>query len=193
MPYERLRSRLTAQRRYLRNGREVEELAQAYISAYHDASPHESFRDAMDEATKTRENERGLIKGVGPEEKVGRQRMAPKGTIRQFLKDYPEFRTHKAQARYGLDPRYSWWNMPMAGRKKLQEEREAGNYGGKDAAGSDKVPYLFAQDQSHPAWLAAGQKAAIDGWKSVEKAMVQWRKRGRAQVLFLFRQRLRDL
>lgn len=189
MPFEKLRAHYAAQRRYLRNGRELEDLLARLSGIYQNVASSDSFAEAVGTITATRENERGLVKGMGPEEKVGRQGRAPRGTIRQFLQDYPEFRRKNR----GGDKSTAWRRLPPVARIILQEEREQGRYGGAEAAGVGKVPYFFPQDQSLAPWQQAGEDAAIPGKYELNDAIEGWRERVVPQVLAQFRRRLRAL
>jgi hypothetical protein len=78
---------------------------------------------------------------------------APKGTIKDFLRDHPQYKVkgkdRKAQ-RYWHAP---WWFLPTEGKRKLWEMREQGMYGGIPG----KAPYWHVLDKGHGrrAWVSA--------------------------------------
>lgn len=64
--------------------------------------------------------------------------------------------------------RYAWWLLSHKQKQKLEQEREAGRFGGETAKAADKAPYYWAQEHGEP-------KAAIGAKGYVRDAFNRWR------------------
>lgn len=102
--------------------------------------------------------------GVGSYDDLGSapEDPAPKGTIKDFLSDFPQYKSKDKKDRYWHAP---WWFLPAAGKKKLMEMREQGRYGGEPG----KAPYWHVLDVGH------GRRAWVTGHHYVGKSTEQIR------------------
>ena len=103
----------------------------------------------------------GIGEGAGsPDDK------APRGTIADFLEAYPQFKTKK-----GIPSRLAWWVLSGEAKATLQQEREAGRFGGETGVGAGRSPYLWVQDGTTPGGLAGAAKASIQPQEFLRTAM----------------------
>lgn len=49
------------------------------------------------------------------------------------------------------DKSKAWWKMPTSYKQLLQEKREEGFFGGKDAVAAKRAPYFWGQEYGNPA------------------------------------------
>lgn len=110
--------------------------------------------------------------GVGSYDDLGSapEDEAPKGTIREFLRDYPEYKAAKGVP-YWHSP---WWYLPAEGKRKLFQEREMGKYGGE----TGKAPYWHVIDTGY------GRRAYVKPTHYVNRST--------HEIEVLIRQRIRD-
>ena len=83
---------------------------------------------------------------VGPGQPLPDPQAAPRGTIRDFLREYPEYRTGER-----IPQGMAWWHLPKAGKVKLKEERMAGRFGGDPP----RAPYWLIAEYGSTAGITA--------------------------------------
>jgi len=74
-----------------------------------------------------------------------------------------------ATGAYGRTPANSsmaWWNLTPRQKRLLQEQRLAGEFGGKTAAGVGNAPYFWAQEYGNAAANIVAQGFATKAWES---------------------------
>ena len=62
---------------------------------------------------------------------------------------------------------FAWWYLSKKQKQVLEEQRQAGRFGGESAKGAGKAPYFWAQEYGEP-------KAAIEAQGVVTKAVDEW-------------------
>ena len=62
---------------------------------------------------------------------------------------------------------FAWWYLSKKQKQVLEEQRQAGRFGGESAKGVGKAPYFWAQEYGEP-------KAAIEAQGVVTKAVEEW-------------------
>jgi len=87
--------------------------------------------------------------GVGPYSEMGDpRREAPRGTIKEFLQDYPQYYERGWKRKVGWPPSQAWWILPYEGKRQLDWSRSAGMYGG--AVDGKVIPaYWYLQEAGH--------------------------------------------
>lgn len=177
--HERLRSRLNAQRAEMRNGDYIRHMIDDARTIILENSPTltGTLRRNITERTPIRENKDGFVGGLGPRSSVGYEdRGAPRGTIRAFLRDFPQFRKKDRGKGDWFHPSEAWKELGPEGQRVLQEQREAGNYGGlNQGVAAGKSAYFFPQEGSFPDWSASGKKANIFPQGFVKRSLDEWR------------------
>ena len=63
---------------------------------------------------------------------------------------------------------FAWWYLSKKQKQILEEQRQAGRFGGESAKGVGKAPYYWAQEHGEP-------KAMIQAQHVVAEAVEQWR------------------
>lgn len=126
-----------------------------------------------------------MVFSIGNVRRVGNQVRAPRGTIKAFLRDHPEFRLKrnllnqlggKSTWTGHWQPRQAWWRLSRNAKRVLQQERLAGKYGGAgNGIGSDKAAYLYPQSGDRPEWEASAAAAGITPSYFLEAARVDFR------------------
>lgn len=186
MLHERLRQRLIRQRAELRSGKYIEALGEDMKALLQDNAPSQTG-NLVGNLTATsgiKENTSGFRIGFGSRSRIGISNIgAPRGTIKQFLDDYPQFKRNWSLVRSAAR---AWWALPAEGKELLQQERLAGNYGGIGAIGVGKSPYLYPQEGSFSSWEASAGKANIRPTKFVNIAVNEWRYSSVPRVMRLF-------
>lgn len=186
MPLEGLIARINAQKKEMRNGDYIRDMvkdARFYIA---NNTPEKSGQMSRNLRVQTgpRETAQGFVAGLGPRSRVGNDRQpAPRGTIYQFLRDYPQFTeggtgnkvSKAAKGKHGFVWRGAWQSLSANAKRLLQEKREQGLYGGsQDGAATDKSPWFFVQEGSLPPWKESADKALIHTTYFLQTAMEQW-------------------
>jgi len=179
MAYERLRQRINSQLHEMRNGdyiRDMVEDARTIIS-YNSPSLTGTLRRNIIEKTPVRETSKGFTAGLGPRGRVGfEDRGSPRGTIKAFLRDFPQFRKKQQGKGDWFPASDAWKELGPEGQRVLQQQREAGNYGGLDqGVGVGKSAYFFVQEGSFPDWRSSGLKASLSGTGFVKRSLDEWR------------------
>lgn len=70
---------------------------------------------------------------------------------------------------------FAWWFLSRKQKQVLQEQREAGKFGGQNAAGVGRAPYFWSQEEGNEA-------ASIKPHHHVENAWDRYRARARAII-----------
>jgi hypothetical protein len=127
----------------------------------------------------------GLRAGLGDRGLVGDESVAsPSGVIRDFLNDFPQYRTPVDQRKYGVGKASAWWDLPQEGKDELQIQRESGNYGGADqGVGAKMSAYFFQQEGGLDGWMESATAAGIHSTEFVKKALEEWRSDYRGLVV----------
>jgi hypothetical protein len=63
---------------------------------------------------------------------------------------------------------FAWWYLSKKQKQILEEQRQAGRFGGESAKGVGKAPYFWAQEYGEP-------KAMIEAQGVVTEAVEDWR------------------
>jgi len=84
---------------------------------------------------------------VGPGEVLPEMEGASRGTIRDFLQEFPQYRTGLR----GQGRERAWWMLPYAGKVKLKEERMNGRFGGFPP----RAPYWLIAEYGSVAGISA--------------------------------------
>jgi hypothetical protein len=215
--HTRLRERLLAQRKVLSSAQWLEDLGRRLSDNLAGQDIPESFAEKVGKLTGVRESAKGLSLGMGPKALVGRDTSGGdmRGTIAAFLRDYPQFRSRSKRRVFQeypesvlrrspwlrgqgetfeqiADRRQAWFNLPAAGKRRLQEEREGGRYGGALAAQAGLAPYFYGHDKSRAKWQAAGYAAGlVSSPQWVLTALELWERNDLPQVLVQFHARLK--
>lgn len=168
-----LRERINMQWREMRNGDYLRDLVSDAKNIIREQTPAKTATMVrnLTTATPVREGSQGLSAGLGDRKLVGYESLgAPRGTIKAFLRDYPEFRT---RARVPEDK--AWSYLSAEGKAVLQLEREGGKYGGSDqGVGVGKSAYFFQQEGSLDGWAGSAAKANITPTHFMSRAMSEW-------------------
>ena len=174
------------QRAELRSGKYIEALGEDMKSLLQENAPSQTG-NLVSNLTATsgiKENASGFRVGFGSRSRIGTSNTgAPRGTIKQFLDDYPEFKRNWSLVR---SANRAWWALPAEAKALLQEERLAGNYGGINAIGVGKSPYLYPQEGSFSSWEASAGKAGVHPTKFINIAVNEWRYSSVPKVLRMF-------
>lgn len=110
---------------------------------------------------------------LGDRTQLGNPGRAPRGTIRAFLRDYPQYRLRGKKRQF--QARQAWWVLSGAAKRKLQELRMQGLYGGGyQGIGSNKAAYFYPQEGSDEEWGASAQAAGIMSQHFVSEAVQIW-------------------
>lgn len=187
MLHQRLYDRLKRQQSGLRNAIYIEDIGKdmkVLIQTYAPSQTGTLVRN-LTTSSGISESQKGFRIGFGPRAKIGVSNIgAPRGTIAQFLIDYPQFRRNWSFVRTKSN---AWWALPIEGRELLQQEREIGNYGGLDQGiGKEMSAYLFPQEGTNSNWKSSSKKANITPTGFIQKAVNQWRKSSRHKVVAEF-------
>lgn len=67
-----------------------------------------------------------------------------------------------------IGSQFAWWYLSTKQKKVLEEQRQAGRFGGETAKGVGKAPYFWAQEHGEPKAMIPAQHAAAG-------AVEQWR------------------
>lgn len=127
---------------------------------------------------------------IGDMRGLGNANRAPRGTIAAFLRDFPQYRMRRKRP---FVKSQAWWELSRAGKRKLQELRMAGLYGGGyQGIGSGKAGYFYQQEGSLPDWAQSAAEAGIHPTHFVEEAVRIWTSRDVPRVLAQFKRDLRD-
>lgn len=111
---------------------------------------------------------------IGDARGLGNANRAPRGTIKQFLKDYPQYRLRRKQGQF-FTRSEAWWMLSRAGKAKLQELRQQGLYGGGyQGIGSGKAAYFYPQEGSQADWADSAKGAGITPTHFVRDAVQIW-------------------
>ncbi len=111
---------------------------------------------------------------LGDQARLGNPDRAPRGTIRAFLKDYPQYRRRGKNSK-SFQARQAWWLLSPAAKAKLQELRGSGLYGGGyQSIGSNKAAYFYQQEGSEPEWSASAEAAGITPTHFVRNSVDAW-------------------
>lgn len=176
MLHERLYKRLEEQRHKLRDGGYIEALGQDAKILLQTNAPSQTGTLVRNLGTSSgvHENQKGFTLGYGRRQNVGQSKIgAPRGTIRSFLRDYPEFRRNWSFVKAMGSP---WKALPIEGRAKLQEERMNGSYGGSNqGAGVGMSAYLYPQEGTFDEWNRSAAKAGIEPLHFIDIALTEWR------------------
>lgn len=129
------------------------------ILAVHAPTDSETLQGILLDSRDEQRTPDGFWVGVGSYDALGAAPTdsAPRGTIEQFLQDYPRFR---------LPPRdrppkhLAWWVLPNEAKVLLEQGRRRGEYGGIPT----KAPYWHIQNVGSAA-------ATIVGNQYVERAL----------------------
>lgn len=118
-----------------------------------------------------------MVFSVGNMRQVGNASRAPRGTIKAFLDDHPEYKMARNRARRGpFRPSQAWWILPQRAKDMLQRERQAGKYGGNyQGVASNRAAYLYPQSGERAEWRASAAAAGITPSFFIEAARVDWR------------------
>ena len=142
-----------------------------------DKAPIESglLRKRIQEKGPIRATPDGHKGGVGHYSVIGDPDVsAPSGTIADFLKDNPQFRTGLR----GHRPQHAWWALPYAGRQVLDMLRDqTGAYGG--AQGGNVVPaYWYLQEMgTYPAPKGGRPKGFVEkSYQEIERRLANMTK-----------------
>lgn len=197
MAHERLRRRINAQLKEMRNGDYIHAMVEdaRTIIAYNTPSLTGTMRRNLTERTPIRETKDGFRAGLGPRDSVGwENRGAPRGTIRAFLRDFPQFRKKGRGKGDWFHPSEAWKELGPEGQRVLQEQRMAGNYGGlNQGVGAGKSAYFFPQEGSFPDWKASGMKASLSGSYFVKRSLDEWRELVLPAIIRQFKSRFTSL
>lgn len=177
MLHQRLYERLTRQRSKVRDVKYIEDLGKTMkvlLVTYAPSQTGTLVRN-LTISSGISENRNGYSIGFGPKSKIGVSNIgAPRDTITQFLKDFPQFRRNWSFVKTKSN---AWWALPAEAREILQAEREAGNYGGiEQGVGKDMSAYLYQQEGTNSAWKDSARKAKIKPTGFITKAVNQWKK-----------------
>lgn len=111
---------------------------------------------------------------IGDARGLGNANRAPRGTIKAFLKDFPQYRLRRKQGQF-FSRSEAWWMLSHAGKAKLQELRQQGLYGGGyQGIGSGKAAYFYPQEGSQPEWGDSARRAGITPTHFVGEAVQVW-------------------
>jgi hypothetical protein len=163
--------RLQRQSAALGDPQNVVRLADWLSSAFADLAPVGKTRTLIRNLTRIgnlRVVQDGVYEiGVGDGQAVGSpEDKAPPGTLAAFLSAHKEFKTRR-----GVPSRYAWWLLSPEAKRVLQDEREAGKFGGETGVGAGRSPYMWVQDGSTGGGRAGAQKAAIRPQDFIEPAL----------------------
>jgi len=169
----------------MRNGDYIREMvrdAQAIIQVTAPSDSGQMIRN-LTTATPIQEGARGFTAGLGPRSKLGDENVpAPRGVIAQFLNDFPKFRK-RPQFRTGGKER-AWWDLPRAGKEKLEAMRKAGYYGGsQQGIATGKSPWFFPQEGTLDGWGASAANAGITPTAFLRESMNIWARESIGRVL----------
>lgn len=64
---------------------------------------------------------------------------APRGTIREFLRDFPQYRRREG----GVPRNMAWIMLSREGKAELRRQRRAGRYGGETSYAVGRAPYFW--------------------------------------------------
>lgn len=185
MALEGLVARIQSQAHEMRNGDYIRDMAKDAQAIIQVTAPSDSGQMVRNLSTLTdlREGERGFEIGLGDRSKVGNENIpAPRGTIQAFLDDYPQFRK-RPQYRTGGKER-AWWDLPRAGKEKLESLRKAGLYGGSDQGfATGKSPWFFPQEGSLDGWGASAKAAGITPTGFLKQSMQIWESVSRGRIM----------
>jgi len=70
---------------------------------------------------------------------------------------------------------FAWWYLSAKQKKVLEEQRQAGRFGGESAKGVGKAPYYWAQEHGEPKAMIVAQHPvadAIEEWNIEANAIV---------------------
>jgi hypothetical protein len=110
---------------------------------------------------------------IGDKRALGNDSRAPRNTIRDFLRDHPEFRRKRKRGRFTA--RQAWWILPPKAKQLLQQERMAGKYGGAyQGYASNKAAYFYQQEGSDPEWANSAKEAGISPTHFVANSIENW-------------------
>lgn len=175
MYHQRLFTRLERQRRTLRSAKFIEDLGSTLKVNLQENAPTQTGTLIRNLGTTSgvRETAEGLRLGYGQRSAIGPDDQgAPRGTIKAFLRDFPEFKRKWSRVKTA---NRAWWALPQAGKEELQRQRQAGRYGGESGVGAKKSPYLYPQSGAFPGWQRAAAKASISSRDFIETALADWR------------------
>lgn len=77
---------------------------------------------------------------------------------------------------------FAWWYLSAKKKRVLEEQRQAGRFGGETAKGVGLAPYYWAQEHGE-------DEASIEAQHVVDKAVKGWRAEANAIVASFVRAR----
>ncbi len=93
---------------------------------------------------------------------------APRGTIKAFLEWY-RGKTSKSRGRGNGSWAFAWWYLSSKEKEVLQQQREAGRFGGETTYAVERSPYIWSHDMGNA-------KANIRGRGFINEGIASWRK-----------------
>jgi len=145
-----------------------------------------------------------MVFSVGNMRQVGNPGRSPRGTIKAFLRDHPEFRNSGNKFMQGkpgvispwfkansFRPSQAWWRLSRKAKQLLQQERLAGKYGGGyQGIGTSRAAYLYPQSGDRPEWQDSADAADITPSHFIEAALVDWRQQDAPAALRRYAQQV---
>lgn len=156
----------------------VNMLAEELALELRSVSPFETgaMSDALGYVSQPEKTGKGWKVGVGNRKYLGdKETPSPKGTIWAFLKDYPQFFKfpREINGRKNYSKATAWRDLPEAGKRMLDGQRQAGKYGG---IGANYARYIWAQNDGNAGAGITAQnflETAIKSWKAKVPELVR--------------------
>lgn len=170
----------------------LEKLADDFAIRLRVTVPKSSGRMAitLSEVSISVKSPEGWIIGIGNPELVGfDDEKPPPHTISDFLKAFPRFRQPslfegrtpskslaKQAKKFGLSKVFlssatAWKLLSERAKEQLQFERRAGRFGGQNAAGVGRTPYLYPQEGSEESWAESAAQAGISPKRFIQREL----------------------
>lgn len=203
MAFEALRARIAFMRNEVNNPRYLATMVMDSQAVIRSNAPNLSglMTRNLTTATPVVPTQGGLHAGLGDRGIVGKEDdSAPRGVIKQFLADHPEFKIgrdkkrkkkqkptggrslglgERVQQEFQFDKRKAWAYLPTEAKVLLAQARQEGEYGGKAGAS----PYFFQQEGSLDNWAGGAYAANIHPTHFLQSSMDEWRADYRGMVI----------
>jgi hypothetical protein len=101
---------------------------------------------------------------VGPGGLLPEKKAAPNGVISAFLARHPEYVTRNRGGH--RDFPYAWWYLPLEAKKKLRDERMAGDYGFP----TPTAPYWIIAEKGSASADASSRDVGVPAIRYLEKS-----------------------
>lgn len=77
--------------------------------------------------------------------------------------------------RGAIGSQFAWWYLSKKQKQVLEEQRQAGRFGGESAKGVGKAPYFWAQEYGEEGAMIVGQGVvteAVEEWRAEANTIV---------------------